>query len=827
MRSLLFAIRLLLLLLPVLVQAQVAKPGEAGDDPYRRVVEQGQKWLAEIERRLEQGLDLEDIDAAWKRVSDLRKDAKDCVTARTEQQQRIAKDLQLLGAPVEGEQASIGAARRTLEKDRTRADQELAACRLVLVKTETQISQLEQLRTQAQAAQLLARWPSLLALVRGAREDTQGWAGVLSVVRPGPLGFDVLSGEAWGLLVLVSVLALGLAALVWQGARRYVARHPNPADMTARTAVALVRALARYGVVLIPAVLWSLFWLVASWTEGARIPLAGISLAGVAFLLLMIGLRTFLAPLQPVQYFLPFERGAALQLARSLRFLGAFSVVAVTAYLVPLTEALPDVLVAVARTAMAALYVGALARFIWAFFSIRGKRRFGFGRGLFLIVLLAALGSEIGGYRNLSEYLLTALGATLAAVGIGWLISNLGGDFCDSLDEGRYDWERRLRELVGVAPGELLPGVFWLRLFVGGGTWVAVFLAMVRVWGVSPSERARFLGYLTEGFQVGNITIMPSRLVFALVLLALVMSAISWLKKELEERWLKKSRIDAGARNAVSTVTGYAGTALAILVTLAVAGVDLGNLAIIAGALSVGIGFGLQNIVNNFVSGLILLFERPIRKGDWIVVGATEGYVQEISIRSTQIRTFDRADVIVPNSELISSQVTNWMLRDLKGRVKVPVGVAYGSDVQKVKKLLLELAERHPEVILDGSVGRPWVLFLGFGDSALDFQVRFYVRNVDQRLSVLSDMNFAIERAFRENGIEIPFPAARPAPAQRLAGRRPRRRAGGPTGTGRRSGGLAIGRSARPAALGGCSALSRKTAIGTAKAQRRSRQICT
>jgi len=758
MRGLLLAIGLLLLPMSLLAQPTLAKPAEAGDGPYHRVVQDGQKWLEETERRLERGLALEDIDAAWKQISDLRTDAKDCVTGRTEQQERIQKDAALLGAPVEGEQASIAAARRALEKDLSRVEQELAACRLVLVKAEAEIGQLEQLRAQAQAAELLARWPSLFTLLRGARQDTQGWAGVLSVVRPGPLGFDVLSGEAWGFLVLISTFGLGLAALVWQGAQRYVARHPNPADMTARTAVALVRALGRYGVVLMPAACWSLFWLAVSLTKGAWLPLAGISLAIVAFLLLMIGLRTFLAPLPPVHYFLPFDPAAASQLTRSLRFLGAFSVVAVTAYLVPLTEALPDVLVAVARTVMAALYVGGLAWFIWAFFSIRGKRRFGPGRGLFMIVLLAALGSEVIGYRNLSEYLLTGLGATLAAVGIGWLLSSLGGDFCDSLDEGRYPWERRLRELVGVSPGELLPGVFWLRLFVAGGTWVAVFLAIVRVWGVSPSERARFLGYLTEGFNVGNITIVPSRLVLALVLLALVMSAISWLKKQLEELWLRKSRIDAGARNAVATVTGYAGAALAILVTLGVAGVDLSNLAIIAGALSVGIGFGLQNIVNNFVSGLILLFERPIRKGDWIVVGSTEGYVQEISIRSTQIRTFDRAAVIVPNSELISSQVTNWMLRDLKGRVRVPIGVAYGSDVQKVKKILLELAERHPEVILDGSVSRPWVLFMGFGDSALDFQLRFYVRNVDQRLSVLSDMNFAIDRAFRENGIEIPFP---------------------------------------------------------------------
>jgi potassium-dependent mechanosensitive channel len=173
----------------------------------------------------------------------------------------------------------------------------------------------------------------------------------------------------------------------------------------------------------------------------------------------------------------------------------------------------------------------------------------------------------------------------------------------------------------------------------------------------------------------------------------------------------------------------------------------------------VGIGFGLQNIVNNFVSGLILLFERPIRTGDWIVVGGTEGYVRRISIRSTQVQTFDRADVIVPNSELISGVVTNWMLRDSHGRVRVPVGVAYGSDTLLVKEILLRVAHEH-SLVIQGSavVPDPYVWFLSFGDSALNFELCAFVRDVSRRTTVLSDLNFAIDAAFREAGIQIPFP---------------------------------------------------------------------
>jgi small-conductance mechanosensitive channel len=198
---------------------------------------------------------------------------------------------------------------------------------------------------------------------------------------------------------------------------------------------------------------------------------------------------------------------------------------------------------------------------------------------------------------------------------------------------------------------------------------------------------------------------------------------------------------------------------IAAIIGLSLAGFSFTNLAIIAGALSVGIGFGLQNIVNNFISGIILLFERPIRTGDWVVVGNTEGYVRKISIRSTQIETFDRADVIVPNSELISNQVTNWMLRDPWGRVIVPVGVAYGSDVEKVREVLLAIASEHPLVITDNSrVSPPRVLFRGFGDSSLNFELRCFIRNVDQRLVTLSELNFAIEKGLREANIQIPFP---------------------------------------------------------------------
>ena len=210
-----------------------------------------------------------------------------------------------------------------------------------------------------------------------------------------------------------------------------------------------------------------------------------------------------------------------------------------------------------------------------------------------------------------------------------------------------------------------------------------------------------------------------------------------------------------GVRNSLSMALGYVGFAIAVLIGINALGLDLSNLAIIAGALSVGIGFGLQAIVNNFVSGLILLVERPVKVGDWVIIGSYEGYVKRISVRATEIQTFDRQSVIIPNSELISSAVGNWTHKDRLCRVIINIGVAYGSDTGKVREVLLRCADENPRVL---NQPQPSVMFRNFGDSSLDFQLRCFLSDVDYFLQVPSDLRFAIDEAFREEGIEIPFP---------------------------------------------------------------------
>jgi small-conductance mechanosensitive channel len=257
-------------------------------------------------------------------------------------------------------------------------------------------------------------------------------------------------------------------------------------------------------------------------------------------------------------------------------------------------------------------------------------------------------------------------------------------------------------------------------------------------------------------FQLGKVAVSPLLVFKVLLFLVLLTLATRLTRRFLRDNVLSRTSMDAGQRYALARIAGYVVFVLGLTIGLQSAGVNLSSLVVVGGALGIGVGFGLQNIASNFISGLVLLVERPVKLGDRVEVGDTYGDVVRIAGRSTWVRTNDNVVIIIPNSEFINSRVTNWTANDRQVRFSLPVGVSYGSNPDQVRQILLDVARRHPDVMADPG---PEVLFIGFGDSSLDFSLRVWTTNqVQTPRRLKSDLYFAIFQAFREHGVEIPFP---------------------------------------------------------------------
>ncbi|MFZ9035047.1 MAG: mechanosensitive ion channel family protein [Francisellaceae bacterium] len=373
---------------------------------------------------------------------------------------------------------------------------------------------------------------------------------------------------------------------------------------------------------------------------------------------------------------------------------------------------------------------------------------------LFGIVLLGTMILALIGYHNLATYSVVNIFLSIFMAIIVLVIVKLINKLITALNGRKHIWQNKLHYYLGIKPHKKITELAILKI-VSGALGVMFYIGlMVQAWGWKTIYPEKFVIGITEGFTIFNITIEPIQIIIAI----LVFVGLSFMGRFISAYVARKhQQNEKDLQVALASIVGYLAFAFALIIALLVSGVNFTGLAIIAGALSVGIGLGLQDIVNNFVSGIILLIEKPIRPGDRIIVGETEGIVKKVRVRATQIATMSKSDVIVPNADLIKNQVTNYMFRDQYWRIACKVGVAYGSDIELVKKVLLDIASKHGNVVQEGA-DAPVVIFKEFGDSSLNFELWCIIKNVNNKFVIQSELNFEIDHAFKAHDIVIAFP---------------------------------------------------------------------
>jgi potassium-dependent mechanosensitive channel len=706
------------------------------------------------------------------RLSPLRDQLRDLTAELEPRAQQIEQRLEQLGVPPAngGEVAELASERARLAADRDATESALKQATLLADRAGDLERRINDSRRKFFVEQLLTRTASPLGLAFWSDHAAAGaaeWRALAEFASEWQSGtrrngdpVTALAAAALGAALLAALGGAVWAALRWQ--RRLVAR-PAPGRFGRAVAAVLIvlAAMATWPALILAAILvLGNFGLMPAPAGDIGIGLAAAAAAagfgrGVAV--------SLFAPGDPGRRLIVLSDREAASYAS--HFAWAARAFGLAMFLNAMHRAMDaPAAPAIATGALFAfLVLGITVHLLWrsarADFrdAVAGPANAGVAwmRGvswLFAVALALALAA---GYVGLAMFIAGYVVASLAIVGA----TIIAVVFIDALLTGALAPDtpagRRIAVLLGLAP----PGLDIVETLASALLrLVVIILAAMLLLGYSGIFTENVFSIFGRGgadFTVGGITLSPRAVVAASALMAAGALAIRGAQRWLTTIFLPRTGLDAGLQNSILSLFGYAGAIVVFALALGALGIDLQKIALIAGALSVGIGFGLQSVVSNFVCGLILLAERPIRVGDWVVVKNEEGWVRRISVRATEIETFDRASVIIPNQDFITGVVKNWTRGNTAGRIIIKMRVTYDSNPDEVREVLMACGKAHPLV---QQTPPPVVYLTGFADIGVDFELRCLIGDVRQALSIRSDLQSDMLRRFGEAAIKIPFP---------------------------------------------------------------------
>ncbi|MFG1427289.1 DUF3772 domain-containing protein [Roseixanthobacter glucoisosaccharinicivorans] len=760
----------------------------------REKVDATRSSLDSIEGALSvEGLRADDLDELRNRLDPVRRELAQRTDALVPRLANAKTRAQELGEPPAAgappEDPSVTADRESMQSLITELDAVIKQNRALLVRADQLSDRLSSRRRSLFTGQLLDRSMSILdpSLWAGAASGLGSEGRSLRFLANDWLAF-ALQRQGGPVLMAITAGAVLIFGLVFAGGlflqRRFAC--PPPEEGVSYSRLRSAREAVKMGVfnaLTTPLAVIAAFSFLAGFDVTP--PRAADVIHGllVAVFIQSIGLavaRAVLAPDQSWRRLPPLSDYAASLGFRYFSWM--VWTLSIAAFLNSIHRALfAPVALTVATSAVMALLIGLFISRMLVVLAREGDEDAAGGttsggipwvRFLMWVVLAGLAGALVAGYVGLAAFAVARIMVAATVIACLYVLNALIEAFFGSLTP-EAPHARQLARTLGLRQerldllGTLIAALLKLMLLAVGLFVIAGSAGTSTADVMDTIERASF------GVRIGATTITLSNVIYAVALLIAGIFIARAIQRWVSTKFLPRTGLEPSLQSSIATIVGYIGTIVALMIAMGEIGLNLENIALVAGALSVGIGFGLQSIVSNFVSGLILLAERPIRVGDTINVKGEEGYVRRISVRSTEIETFERATVIVPNSDLISGMVKNFTHSNTTGRVIVAVNVTYDGDLEEVRDILVACACDHPQVLQSPP---PRVFLTKFADAGLGFELRCVVANVDYGLTVKSDLHFAILTRFRKAGIGLacqPWAALARAPADMVPPARP------------------------------------------------------